>query len=630
MSLLAMIPPSRTCLTYFAAFSLGISKPLLFAQQTAEGSKSIKPFSLPIWSQDAIYNLSDEPTAIVVLDFFAYWCIPCLQTSRELELNIQRYYDELGGNPNGLPVRVLSINVESRLPQKTEEFIKKAGVRLALHDAGGQLLEQLGGKALPFVVVINNPAGDSESDWNVLYQSSGYKGSESLRRVIDGITPSIPISIVESQPKTTETEKKGVIEPDLTNERPNTGEAVARIEDKSSEERGGPKTVSTQERDEKKNEAQTTEARPHATVASDQTETVSTTQPDLLLPVRGIDYSANADVLTSSDISLYAFGLQRNQDFTASGLDLLVSYGVIDIDYEPFPEADVIGRPTHLRETSPSAQVTVNLNPSSFIEYQLSGGGYQGFSDHNSLWLDEYYHQQFSGLEGYEEADPWGYNVSSGFTWDTTSIFGILSATVIFQQDDVAPGYDRPLFQPLERGRERLKTNSLLLEQESVLTPTTRVRHQLQLTKTTDRELRYRYNGNLNVALSENWVARLEGAYTFEAVDELGESNFKSHSVGWVVERDWDQIWFLSFTGRRYSDNGQIETSILVSAGPPPLDTDHFGIALRHQGESGSWKLSLASYQTRYDEIDSPIRPFGNLYQDRDWLLASASYNHAF
>jgi len=156
------------------------------------------------------------------------------------------------------------------------------------------------------------------------------------------------------------------------------------------------------------------------------------------------------------------------------------------------------------------------------------------------------------------------------------------------------------------------------------------MRHQLQLTKTTDREVRYRYSGNFNVALGENWVLRVEGASTFEAVEEEEESDFKSYSGGLILEHDWDQTWFLSFTGRKYSDNGQIETSILVSAGPPPLDTNHFGVTLRHQNETSSWKFSLAAYETNYDEIDSPIRPFGNLYKDRDWILATASYNYVF
>jgi len=233
------------------------------------------------------------------------------------------------------------------------------------------------------------------------------------------------------------------------------------------------------------------------------------------------------------------------------------------------------------------------------------------------------------GTEGYVEADPWGYNLSSGATWDTRSSFGILGATVAFQQDDVAPGYDRPLFQPLERGRERLYTGSLLLEQESILSKRARARHQLQFTKTTDRELRYRYAGYLNFAVSENWVIRGEAAATFEEVAAVGEEDFESVSAGLITEYDWAEKWYIGANIRRYEDTGQIETSILVSAGPPPLVTEHFGVFFRYQGEASAFKISVASYRTRFDAIDSPIRPFGNLYKDRDWLLASASLTWA-
>lgn len=125
-------------------------------------------------------------------------------------------------------------------------------------------------------------------------------------------------------------------------------------------------------------------------------------------------------------------------------------------------------------------------------------------------------------------------------------------------------------------------------------------------------------------------MLRFEGAATYEAVEQEDESDFKSYSAGIVLEHDWNQEWFLGVTGRRYSDNGQIETSILVSSGPPPLETDHLGVTLRHQRDNHSWKFSIASYRTHFDEIDSPIRPFGNLYQDRDWVLATASYKHVF
>jgi thiol-disulfide isomerase/thioredoxin len=57
---------------------------------------------------DVEYNLSEQPEGIVILDFFGYWCIPCLKTSTEIEQIVLEHYRSQGGNPAGLPVQVVS------------------------------------------------------------------------------------------------------------------------------------------------------------------------------------------------------------------------------------------------------------------------------------------------------------------------------------------------------------------------------------------------------------------------------------------------------------------------------------------------------------------------------------------
>ncbi|MCZ6671475.1 MAG: TlpA disulfide reductase family protein [Verrucomicrobia bacterium] len=588
------------CLTMFTACTLGLSKPLAAQLRDPKFENTMEPFSLPVWSENREFNLSEQEEGILVLDFFAYWCIPCLQTSLDLEQNINRYFESREGNAHGLSVRVLSINVEANGSEKTEAFIKKAGIRLALNDPGGKVLELAGGKALPHIVILKGDQSPGGTRWEIVYKNSGYQGTEIIRSVIDSIEPSQPEEQVVVVKESTELPIEIIEAP-----------SVAKIAQFQVNEDLAPGTVIVIKNDETQPPVQEKEFVPPPAY-------------------KGIEYSAGSEILLSSDVFLFSSSLQRTRTLNFSDWDMLFIYGHIDIDYEPVPEADVIGRSTKLAEPNASAQFTYRISKTTNFEYQLSGGGYTGFTDHRSLWLDEYYRQQFSGLDGYIDANPQGINVSGGVQWDTTSTLGVLGATIVFQKDDVAPGYDRPLFQPLVRGREQLDTSSLLLEQESVISKTARMRHQLQLTKTTDRELRYRYSGSVNYAPGENWVLRAEGAATHESVEQEEESDFRAYSVGIILEHDWDQQWFVGITGRRYKDNGKIETSILVSSGPPALETTHAGVTLRHQGENSSWKLSLAAYRSRFDEIDSPIRPFGNLYKDRNWLLAEVSYNHLF
>src|SRR5712692_7512507 len=100
---------SQTCALTVAA--------LVFLAQVLPGAAEASPaldFDLSKWQTGEKVKLADFAGEIVVLDFFAHWCVPCRRASQEIEGGIQKYYAARKGNLHGVTVRVVSINIEKK------------------------------------------------------------------------------------------------------------------------------------------------------------------------------------------------------------------------------------------------------------------------------------------------------------------------------------------------------------------------------------------------------------------------------------------------------------------------------------------------------------------------------------
>ena len=519
------------------------------------GQTTPKPapdFDLPKWESAEKVKLADFAGEIVVLDFFAYWCVPCRKASAEIEGGIQKYYTARKGNSQGVLVRVVSINIEKDKPTATAKFIKDAGLELVLNDFDATLLEKFGAAGTPFIVVIDGTHATTEKpDFRVRYQSEGFEGTKKLRQVIDEIKP-------PPKPSARSGNADGVIETA-------TGSPVTREGDLSFE------------------------------------------------------------AMLASDIQLSSTAVSYGQKHGDTDWKLTYTHNLIGEDYEPYEPFDFLGYSERINASYNGGAASVRQKLGDALKWRVAGGGYVGFADYRSLWLANYYKQQFSFVPGYETPDPSGYYASTSLRWEYLPATGFAEISFLYAHDTIAPGYEfNPFLGVLEQATDQLDTYSPTLTFENIISRRIRWLNEFQLVFTTGRETRYAYRSSINVALGERWVWRTVGGYTQE------DPTLRAWYAGATFEYEITPRWLVNLSGLYYHDTGEIENSAFISTAAPGLQTWQVGLGLRYVGDVSTFSLSVAPIVADYQPVEVGTRPFTNLYSDRDWISIQAAWTVVF
>lgn len=527
---------------------------LLMNGSTSRAHSAPAPdFVLPKWDSTEQVQLADFAGEIVVLDFFAYWCAPCRKASIEIEGGIQKYYATKKGNPHGVPVRVVSINIEKDNPKLTAKYITETGAEFVLNDFDGALLEKLGGTATPFIVVIDGTHATKEKpDFRLLYKNAGFEGTKKLRPLIDGIKP---------PPKPSAKSGRGA--------------------DGAMEAATGTPVIH---------------------------------QGDLAF-----------EAMLASDIQITSTALTYGQKHGDAEWKLSYTHNTIGEDYEPFVPFDFLGYSERITEELNGGAISLRQQLSEPLTLSVAGGGYDGFADYRSLWLANYYKQQFSFVPGYETPQPYGYNASTSLRWEYLPATGFADASFFYAYNEIAPGYEyEPVPAVLLKGHDRLETYSPTLKFENIVSRRVRVLNEFQLVFTTGRETRYAYRSSVNVALGERWVVRTLGGYTFE------NPTLRAWFAGATLEFEITPRWLVNVSGLYYHDTGEIENSAFISTAAPGLETWQAGLGLRYVGDVSSFSVSVAPIIANYQPVEVGTRPFTNLYRDRDWVSVQAAWTVTF
>tara|TARA_Y100001973_G_C5168720_1_gene317729 strand:- start:6 stop:509 length:504 start_codon:yes stop_codon:yes gene_type:complete len=110
------------------------------------------------------YNLSDHRGEVVVINFWATWCAPCIA-----ELPVLNTM-HVGYQAAGKPVSVIAISIdEARFASAVKAHVKSRGYKFTtLHDTDTEIVSRYApSKAIPYTVIV-------DQEGNIVFSQLGY------------------------------------------------------------------------------------------------------------------------------------------------------------------------------------------------------------------------------------------------------------------------------------------------------------------------------------------------------------------------------------------------------------------------------------------------------------------------
>lgn len=142
-------------------------------------------------------SLSDYQGNVVVLDFWAYWCEYCQAAASDIEPNLTRLYRARGGNSNGVPVQVISVNIDCSSTSLENSYISTYGLEVVGDDCSWAAYNQFNYGGIPQFAVINCTTNSLDySPWQILTEPTGYLTNYTvplLKSYIDSVQTPAPI-----------------------------------------------------------------------------------------------------------------------------------------------------------------------------------------------------------------------------------------------------------------------------------------------------------------------------------------------------------------------------------------------------------------------------------------------------
>ncbi|MEM9160754.1 MAG: immunoglobulin domain-containing protein [Verrucomicrobiota bacterium] len=137
-------------------------------------------------------SLHDMEGKIIFLEWFAYWCPSCQAAAAQVGPGIIDYYENQNGNPHGIEVMHVGVNLQEGAEISTQTFINDFGFQFVLNDFDRTVANRFQTGQQPIFAIINGvPESPSHNQWELLYSLLGYNVTPTpigqFRNVIDSV-----------------------------------------------------------------------------------------------------------------------------------------------------------------------------------------------------------------------------------------------------------------------------------------------------------------------------------------------------------------------------------------------------------------------------------------------------------
>lgn len=339
----------------------------------------------------------------------------------------------------------------------------------------------------------------------------------------------------------------------------------------------------------------------------------------LALSLTSQETHLSAEALVSDDISIETYKIDYSASFDPWTIDLGLGASRYDLDYVN----SLFASSARLEESTTLADLALTRKWGRRWQATASLRAYDGFPDYRSLWLAEYYRENWNAFPSYRAPDPGGQGTRLAGTWHYSPGAGRVELAADFGRDRVAPAwaFDPFLGQPVP-SRQILNTFTGAVRLEQALNGWLKTELAVSRQSTSERDARLALNHSL-AASAGPVAARLTVGYAREA------PSFEATYGGLALEWNFLPLWTATVRHRIYHDTGEIAASSFTAAAPG-LDTRETYLGLLWDRGDLAASLGIGFLDTDYGALSTDNSFFGELYRDRDWLSLRAATSLRF